>query len=69
MVDHKTTKLQQFANIVINAYLNRHRRFKPNFGTHNAVVYFTRPTDGTDHPDLLLGHWYDRSDFEPEDQQ
>jgi hypothetical protein len=28
-----------------------------------------RPNGDEDHPDLQVGHWYERADFEPEDRQ
>lgn len=70
MTDQRAIQLQQLANIVIDAYLNRDKRFKPNFRKGSkSVLFLSRPTDGSDHPDLQLGHWYERADFEPEDRK
>lgn len=68
MTDQRAIQLQQLANIVIDAYLSRDKRFKPDFGTGNAVLFLNRPSADKDHPDLQVGHWYERSDFEPEDR-
>jgi hypothetical protein len=68
MSDQRAIHLQQLANIVINAYLNRHNRFKPNFGKSAGIMYLERPKGDQDHPDLQLGFMYRKSDYEPEDQ-
>ena len=64
--DQKSIALQQLANIVIDAYLNRDSRFVPRF-EHGVVgrMFLHRPID-EDHPDLQLGFMYRRSDYEPE---
>lgn len=64
--DHRAIQLEQLANIVIDAYLRRDERFKPNFEGSKAKLYLVR-RDG-DHPDLQLGHWYQSDDFEPENR-
>lgn len=63
--DQRAIQLQQLANIVIDAYLNRDNRFRPDFGNSSAVFFGSRPDADKDHPDLQVGYWYDRSDFEP----
>jgi hypothetical protein len=68
MTDQRAIQLQQLANIVIDAYLNRDTRFKPEFGSYKARLFLRRPSADKDHPDLQLGYWYDRRDFEPEDR-
>lgn len=67
--DQRAIQLQQLANIVIDAYLNRNKRYKPDFGDGAGVIYLCRPNGDEDHPDLQVGHWYERADFEPEDRQ
>lgn len=63
--DHRTSTLQQLANIVIDAYLSRDQQFVPTFesGTQ-AVLYLVRPEGAKDHPELRTGVWYDRRDYE-----
>lgn len=67
--DQRAIQLQQLANIVIDAYLNRDRRFVPKFepGTQ-AVMYPSRPKGDLDHPDLQVGFWYELADYEPENR-
>ena len=67
--DQRTIQLQQIANCVIDAYLNRHQRFKPDFAEATAVVYLERPEGDSDPTDLQVGHWYEKADYEPEDQK
>jgi len=65
MSDQRAIQLQQLANIVIDAYLDRDQQFTPNFETGTeAVVYLTRPESGQDHPKLRTNVWYERSDYE-----
>jgi hypothetical protein len=66
--DHRDIQLQQLANIVIDAYLRRGERYKPDFEGSNAVMYLERPKGDKDHPELQLGHWYQNHDFESEDR-
>jgi hypothetical protein len=66
MSDQRAVHLQQLANIVIDAYLNRNRRYKPEFGNANAVLYLSRPENGE--PNIQVGYWYERRDFDPEGQ-
>jgi hypothetical protein len=68
MLDHpRAIQLQQLANVVINAYIGRDERFKPEFGTTTkAVFHITRPEGGD--PKLQVGYWYERDDFEPEER-
>ncbi len=66
--DQRAIHLQQLANIVIDAYLNRDNRVKPDFSTRNDVIWMSRPHADKDHPGLQLGHWYHRADFEPEER-
>lgn len=63
--DQRAIQLQQIANIVIDAYLNRDMQFTPNFdpGTQ-AVVYLSRPESSQDHPELRTNVWYEKSDYE-----
>jgi hypothetical protein len=60
--DLRAIQLEQLANIVIDAYLRRDERFKPDFQGRRAVLYLSRPTGAYDHPDLQLGHWYQAED-------
>lgn len=65
--DEKSIALQQLANIVIDAYLNRNSRFVPRFREGTAgQMYLRRPEGEEDHPDLQVGFMYRRSDYEPE---
>ena len=68
MSDQRALHLQQLANIVIDAYLNRDKRFRPDFGKYNGVIYFSRPDGDKDHPELQVGYWYDKGDYGPEDR-
>ena len=68
MSDDRAIQLQQLANIVINAYLNRRNLFKPEFGKSAGIMYFERPKGDKDHPDLQLGYMYRKADYESEDQ-
>jgi hypothetical protein len=61
--EERAIRLQQLANIVIDAYLNRDKRFKPDFGDDDGIMYLCRPVGGQDHPDLQVGFWYDRDDY------
>jgi len=64
--DQRAIQLQQLANIIIEAYLNRDQQFTPDFeaGTQ-AMIYLTRPESGQDHPELRTNVWYEKSDYEP----
>jgi len=64
--EHRAVQLQQLANIVIDAYLNRDKRFKPDFGTGTSVFFLHHPSGDKDHSDIQIGYWYERADFEPE---
>lgn len=64
MSDDRAIHLQQLANIVIDAYLSRNERFKPDFKGSNATLYLERPKSDEDHPELQLGYWYQQEDFE-----
>jgi hypothetical protein len=65
MNDQRAIQLQQLANIVIDAYLDRDQQFTPNFETGTeAVVYLTRPESSQDHPKLRTNVWYEQSDYE-----
>lgn len=66
MHDQRALHLKQLANIVIDAYANRNRRYQPVFGAANAVLYLSRPDDGD--PNIQVGYWYERGDFEPEER-
>lgn len=68
MSDQRAIQLQQLANIVIDAYLNRNNRFRPDFGEHSTIMYLCRPEGDRDHPDLQLGYMYRKADYEPEDR-
>ena len=68
MRDDRAIQLQQLANIVIDAYLNRDKRFKPDFGDFKGIMYLCRPEGDKDHPDLQVGFMYRKDDFEPEDR-
>jgi hypothetical protein len=63
MTDQRAIQLQQLANIVIDAYLNRGRQFKPEFGEYIGVMHVSRPKGDQDHPDLRTSVWYERSDY------
>jgi hypothetical protein len=68
--DQRAIQLKQLANCIIDAYLNRDQRPKPDFGEHTvAVFYFERPKGGNAHADLQVGYWYEKTDHNPEDQQ
>ena len=63
--DHRVIQLQQLANIVIDAYLDRDQQFTPKFETGTqAVIYLTPPETGQHHPELRTNIWYERSDYE-----
>lgn len=63
--DQRDIALQQLANIIIDAYLNRDKRFIPKFEPgSNSVIYLSRP-DGAD-PRLELNFWYEKADYELE---
>ena len=66
--NQRTIQLQQLANIVIDAYLNRDKRFVPDFENYAGIMYLARPEGIKDHPKLELNYFYDRSDYEPEDR-
>jgi hypothetical protein len=66
MSDQRALHLKQLANIVIDAYANRNQRFKPMFGGAEAVLYLARPEGGD--PNMQVGYWYQRDDFEPEER-
>jgi hypothetical protein len=64
--EERGLQLQQLANIVIDAYLNRGQQFTPNFQTGvEAVIFLSRPKGNQDHPGLRTDVWYERSDYEP----
>jgi hypothetical protein len=70
MSDQRAIQLQQLANIVIDAYLNRHLRPKPDFAEHTiATFYFERPKGENVPVDLQVGYWYEKTDSDPENQQ
>ncbi len=62
--DQKKLALQQLANIVIDAYLDRDKQFIPEFGLGVLGRMFLTKTE-EDHPDLRTNVWYRRSDYEP----
>jgi len=63
--DQRAIQLQQLANIVIDAYLNRDQQFAPKFDPGiTAIMYASRPEGPDDHPDLRTDIWYERSDYE-----
>jgi hypothetical protein len=65
--DHRNIPLQQLANIVIDAYLNRDKQFVPNFESGTiGIIYLSQPEDDKIHPDLKTNVWYDRCDYEPD---
>jgi hypothetical protein len=67
--EERAIRLQQLANIVIDAYLGQEQRFRPSFGEFIGVMYMERPK-GDDVPaDLQVGYWYEKADFEPEGQK
>ncbi len=68
MNDQRAIHLQQLANLVIDAYLNREKRFKPDFRDGQGVMYLCRPEGDNDHPDLQVGFMYRKADYEPEDR-
>ncbi len=69
MTDQRAIQLQQLANIVIDAYLNREKRFSPDFKSGvKAIMYMNRPDGDQNHPDLQLGYWYERTDSDPKDR-
>jgi hypothetical protein len=67
--DEKEIRLQQLANIVINAYLSRESRFVPDFqsGT-DSVIYLCPPDSSSDDPKPELNFWYERGDYDTEKQ-
>ncbi len=66
MSEQREIQLQQLANIVIDAYLDRDKQFKPEFGEYMGVMYLTRPKDKVDHPDLQVGFMYRKADYDSE---
>ena len=64
--DQRIIQLQQLANIVIDAYLNRDKRFKPDFDGGKSASFPNRPSSDKDHPDLQVGYWYESGDFKSE---
>ena len=63
--NQRTIQLQQIANCVIDAYLNRNQRYAPEFGEHTeAILYLERPNGSNAPEDLVAGHWYEKADFE-----
>jgi hypothetical protein len=66
--NQRAIQLQQLANIVIDAYLNRYQRPEPDFGEHTAAVFFFERPKG-DNADLQVGYWYEKKDSDPEGQQ
>lgn len=68
--DDRAIQLQQLANIIIDAYLNRHQRPKPDFGEHTTATFFLERPRGANAPDgLQVGYWYEKSEDIPEGQQ
>jgi hypothetical protein len=63
--EERAIQLQQLANIVIDAYLDRDKQFTPDFGNYIGIMYLSRPVGDKDHPDLRTNVWYERSDYEP----
>lgn len=66
--EHRAIQLKQLANIVIDAYIRRDERFKPDFDGANAIMFLSRPEGDKDHPGLELGHWYEADDFKDGNQ-
>lgn len=63
--DQRAIQLKQLANIVIDAYINRDKRFVPVFiGGGPRKMYLQRPKGDQDHPQLMTHVWYKRSDYE-----
>ena len=62
--DQKAIQLQQLANIVIDAYLDRDKQFTPDFEGSNAIMYMSRPVGDKNHPNLKTDIWYERADYE-----
>ena len=62
--EERAIRLQQLANIVIDAYLERDKQFTPEFGNYTGVMYLTRPESSQDHEHLRTNVWYERSDYE-----
>jgi hypothetical protein len=64
--EQRAIQLKQLANIVIDAYLNRHQRPKPDFPEHTTALFFFERPKGTD---LQVGYWYEKKDHDPGNQQ
>jgi hypothetical protein len=62
--EERTIRLQQLANIVIDAYLERDKQFAPDFGDYKGIMYLSRPEGDQDHPELRTNVWYEQSDYE-----
>jgi len=60
--DEKSIALQQLANIVIDAYIDRDKQFVPEFAPGVQARMYLRKREG-DHPDLRTNVWYRRSDY------
>jgi hypothetical protein len=71
--DEKSIALQQLANVVIDAYLNRDKQFVPKCRPGGKVIMYLRRPDGDrDHPGLRTNVIYRCSDYEspvPSEQQ
>jgi hypothetical protein len=66
MSDQRAIRLQQLANIIIDAYLNRDNRFVPDFGTSRGKWFLSRKEG--DHPQLQVDYPYRKSDYETEER-
>jgi hypothetical protein len=62
--EERAIQVQQLANIVIDAYLERHKQFVPDFGDYKGIMYLSRPDGDHDHPNLRTNVWYKQSDYE-----
>jgi hypothetical protein len=64
--EERAIRLQQLANIVIDAYLGRENSFTPAFADgEEAVLFLCRPDADDDHPELKVNVLYRRSDYDP----
>ena len=63
--DQKSTALQQLANIVIDAYLNKDQQFIPDCRPgKKGIMYLRRPQGDRDHPGLRTNIMYRCKDYE-----
>lgn len=64
-IDPKSIALKQLANAVIDAYMNRDKRFVPVFREGvKGVMYLSRPDGDQDHAQLRTNVMYQQSDYE-----